>query len=86
MNRPASAGGLGASPSSTSAAWRLSESNGNSGPVLQLLVGDRVTHEKFGVGTVLSTAGTGDKSEATIDFGSAGEKRLLLRYAPVEKL
>jgi DNA helicase-2/ATP-dependent DNA helicase PcrA len=28
----------------------------------------------------------GDKADATIDFGSAGIKRLLLRYAPVEKL
>ena len=45
-----------------------------------------VTHEKFGLGTVVSTSGVGVKSDATIDFGSAGVKRLLLRYAPVEKL
>ena len=56
------------------------------GPVMGLEAGDRVTHQKFGLGTVVSTAGGGDKSEATIDFGSAGVKRLLLRYAPVEKL
>jgi DNA helicase-2/ATP-dependent DNA helicase PcrA len=35
---------------------------------------------------VVSTAGVGEKSDATIDFGAAGVKRLLLRYAPVEKL
>jgi DNA helicase-2/ATP-dependent DNA helicase PcrA len=54
--------------------------------VMQLEAGDKVNHEKFGLGTVLEIAGTGDNSEATIDFGSSGKKRLLLRYAPVEKL
>jgi DNA helicase-2/ATP-dependent DNA helicase PcrA len=54
--------------------------------VLSLSPGERVTHQKFGLGTVVSTSGAGDKAEATIDFGSAGVKRLLLRYAPVEKL
>ncbi len=54
--------------------------------VIALNVGDRVTHEKFGLGTVVETGGVGDKTDATIDFGSAGIKRLLLRYAPVEKL
>jgi DNA helicase-2/ATP-dependent DNA helicase PcrA len=43
-------------------------------------------HERFGLGTVKETAGSGEGSEATIDFGSHGTKRLLLRYAPVEKL
>jgi DNA helicase-2/ATP-dependent DNA helicase PcrA len=54
--------------------------------VMQLEIGDKVNHEKFGLGTVLEVAGMGDNSEATIDFGSSGKKRLLLRYAPVEKL
>ena len=54
--------------------------------VIALNVGDRVTHEKFGLGKVIETGGVGDKADATIDFGSAGIKRLLLRYAPVEKL
>ena len=51
-----------------------------------LTSGDRVSHDTFGLGTVLSVSGEGDRAEATINFGSAGEKRLLLRYAPVEKL
>jgi DNA helicase-2/ATP-dependent DNA helicase PcrA len=58
----------------------------DAGPVLVLSAGDRVTHDKFGLGKVVSVAGSGDKAEALIDFGSAGQKRLLLRYAPVEKL
>jgi DNA helicase-2/ATP-dependent DNA helicase PcrA len=45
-----------------------------------------VSHDTFGLGTVVAVNGDGDRAEATIDFGSAGEKRLLLRYAPVEKL
>ncbi|MEK9810938.1 MAG: hypothetical protein VW362_10865 [Candidatus Nanopelagicales bacterium] len=49
-------------------------------------MGERVTHKTFGLGTVVETSGVGDRAEATIDFGSAGTKRLLLRYAPVEKL
>ena len=55
-------------------------------PAVVLNPGDRVIHDKFGMGTVVSVAGAGDKAEATVDFGSEGVKRLLLRYAPVERL
>ncbi|GAA2220907.1 DNA helicase PcrA [Streptomyces nogalater] len=55
-------------------------------PVVALAVGDRVTHDQFGLGTVVAVKGTGANAEATIDFGDAKPKRLLLRYAPVEKL
>ncbi|MFJ8536244.1 DNA helicase PcrA [Streptomyces sp. NPDC093591] len=55
-------------------------------PVAQLAVGDRVTHDQFGLGTVMAVKGTGANAEATIDFGDTKPKRLLLRYAPVEKL
>jgi len=48
--------------------------------------GDRVLHDSFGMGTVVSVEGAADKAVASIDFGSEGVKRLLLRYAPVEKL
>ena len=48
--------------------------------------GDRVIHDSFGLGTVVALEGSGDRSVASIDFGSEGVKRLLLRYAPVEKL
>lgn len=53
---------------------------------ISLAVGDRVAHDTFGLGTVVKIAGDGDRTEATINFGQLGEKRLLLRYAPVEKL
>ncbi|OIK04944.1 DNA helicase PcrA [Streptomyces monashensis] len=55
-------------------------------PAVSLAVGDRVTHDQFGLGTVVAVAGADDKAQATIDFGDGKPKRLLLRYAPVEKL
>ncbi|MEU8541764.1 DNA helicase PcrA [Streptomyces sp. NPDC048717] len=55
-------------------------------PVISLKAGDRVTHDQFGLGTVMSVTGEGDKAQATIDFGDDKPKRLVLRYAPVEKL
>ncbi|MEV7023318.1 DNA helicase PcrA [Kitasatospora sp. NPDC093558] len=53
---------------------------------VSLAVGDRVTHDTFGLGTVVAVTGVGDRAQATVDFGSDGRKQLLLRYAPVEKL
>ncbi|MDJ0340566.1 DNA helicase PcrA [Streptomyces sp. H10-C2] len=55
-------------------------------PVIALTVGDRVTHDQFGLGTVVGVSGTGSDAQATVDFGEEKPKRLLLRYAPVEKL
>jgi DNA helicase-2/ATP-dependent DNA helicase PcrA len=47
-------------------------------PALVLDVGDRVTHDKYGLGTVVATDGSGPRATATIDFGSAGTIRLML--------
>jgi len=68
------------------AASAKSKSSKPKNQTMQLTVGERVSHDTFGLGTVVAVNGDGDRAEATIDFGSAGEKRLLLRYAPVEKL
>ena len=57
-----------------------------SATTITLNIGDRVAHDTFGMGTVVKISGEGDRTEATINFGQLGEKRLLLRYAPVEKL
>jgi DNA helicase-2/ATP-dependent DNA helicase PcrA len=54
--------------------------------VPSLSPGDRVQHDTFGLGTVVAVEGVAEKAVASIDFGSDGVKRLLLRYAPVEKL
>ncbi|HKA97739.1 MAG TPA: 3'-5' exonuclease, partial [Streptosporangiaceae bacterium] len=56
-------------------------------PVPSLAPGDKVTHDAYGLGTVLSLQGSGDDPEAKIDFGGEyGVKHLVLRYAPIEKL
>ncbi|MFE6975352.1 DNA helicase PcrA [Streptomyces sp. NPDC057682] len=55
-------------------------------PTVSLAVGDRVTHDQFGLGTVTAVEGVGDQAKATVDFGDERPKKLLLRYAPVEKL
>jgi DNA helicase-2/ATP-dependent DNA helicase PcrA len=55
-------------------------------PVPELSKGDRVNHDKFGVGRVLDTRGTDDGAQAQIDFGTGGIKWLVLRFAPLEKL
>jgi DNA helicase-2/ATP-dependent DNA helicase PcrA len=56
-------------------------------PVPLLQPGDRVNHDSYGLGMVLSVEGRGDDPEAKIDFGGDyGIKHLVLRYAPIEKL
>ncbi|MET9149806.1 DNA helicase PcrA [Streptomyces griseoflavus] len=92
---PASSGPVSGVAASLSSSRSRSSASGASGfatrrtaekPVVSLAVGDRVTHDQFGLGTVVGVKGTGANAEATIDFGESKPKRLLLRYAPVEKL
>ncbi|MCQ1947488.1 MULTISPECIES: DNA helicase PcrA [unclassified Arthrobacter] len=52
--------------------------------VVSVSAGDRVNHTSFGSGTVLAVEGAGDKTVAKVKF-DVGEKRLLLRYAPLTK-
>ncbi len=47
-------------------------------PTISLEVGDRVSHDKYGLGTVVACEGVGPRANATIDFGSAGTVRLML--------
>ncbi|TMR10937.1 DNA helicase PcrA [Nonomuraea turkmeniaca] len=54
--------------------------------VPSLTPGDRVSHDAFGLGTVVAVDGVAEKTKVKIDFGSGGEKTLLLAYAPLEKL
>ncbi|GAA1882898.1 DNA helicase PcrA [Streptantibioticus ferralitis] len=75
-------GGLGAKAGPSGFATRRAKER----QVVALTVGDRVTHDSFGLGTVVAVKGSGDNAEATVDFGEEKPKRLLLRYAPVEKL
>lgn len=54
--------------------------------VPSLAIGDKVTHDAYGLGTVVGLEGAGQNAVAKIDFGSSGTKRLLLRFSPVTKL
>lgn len=49
-------------------------------------IGDRVNHDTYGLGKVVAMSGEGERAQITVDFGSGGQKRLLLRYAPLEKI
>ncbi|MGK5555152.1 DNA helicase PcrA [Actinomadura kijaniata] len=72
---------------STSLASRPGTRAAGGRPVPTLSPGDKVTHDSFGLGTVVTVDGAGDRAAASIDFGQPhGVKRLVLRYAPVEKL
>jgi DNA helicase-2/ATP-dependent DNA helicase PcrA len=52
----------------------------------ELAVGDRVRHEHWGAGTVTEILGQGQRAEAVVGFDSEGAKRLLLAWAPLEKM
>lgn len=49
-------------------------------------VGDIVRHATFGPGEISEIEGTGDRTEATIEFSKVGEKRLLLAWSPLDLL
>ena len=51
----------------------------------QIGPGDRVRHDKWGLGTVREIIGTGDRAEAEVMFDTQGKKRLLLAWAPLER-
>jgi DNA helicase II / ATP-dependent DNA helicase PcrA len=53
--------------------------------LLGLVAGDRVVHGKWGEGSVLETAGSGEDAEAVVQFGTVGRKKLLLRMAPLKR-
>jgi DNA helicase-2/ATP-dependent DNA helicase PcrA len=85
--RDALAAAAASAPASERMATRPGMTTIGNRAVPALAPGDRVTHDKFGLGTVVSADGYGDQAEAKIDFGGEyGVKHLVLRYAPLEKL
>ena len=68
--------------------WRevaIHESAG-AGVHLGLEAGDRVRHPKWGEGRIESIVGAGGDGLVTIDFPNVGQKMLMLKYAPLEKI
>ena len=54
--------------------------------MITLEPGDRVTHDKYGLGRVEEVSGVGESAMSLIDFGSAGRVKLMHNHAPVQKL
>jgi DNA helicase II / ATP-dependent DNA helicase PcrA len=59
---------------------------GGKRPLLALAPGDRVTHDKYGLGRVEEVSGVGESAMSLIDFGSSGRVKLMHNHAPVAKL
>ncbi|MGH3525657.1 MAG: 3'-5' exonuclease, partial [Mycobacterium sp.] len=55
-------------------------------PLLVLQPGDRVSHDKYGLGRVEEVSGVGESAMSLIDFGSSGRVKLMHNHAPVTKL
>ena len=70
LTKPASAGPMG----------------GNGLSIEDFQIGDRITHDHYGMGKVIEMKDAGVNSVITVDFGADGVKRLSLRTAPIEKL
>ena len=69
-------------PTSPSSPNNVRDTSGS----LHYSVGDRVEHERFGCGIVLSLEGTGNSAKAVVDFQGVGCKTLLLSFARLKKL
>ena len=54
-------------------------------PPISVVAGERVVHDTYGLGTVVSVEGRSAEF-ATVDFGSAGVRKLVLAFAPLQKL
>ena len=63
-----------------------SRSGAGKRPLLVLEPGDRVNHDKYGLGRVEEVSGVGESAMSLIDFGSAGRVKLMHNHAPVSKL
>jgi DNA helicase-2/ATP-dependent DNA helicase PcrA len=89
MQRRSRRGGWWAEESPRDDAWRgptLGAADPDDAPVIpQLAKGERVRHPRFGVGTVAGLDGGGTDLKATIDFDSVGRKKVMVRYANLEK-
>ncbi|MBV9648290.1 MAG: DUF3553 domain-containing protein [Candidatus Eremiobacteraeota bacterium] len=83
-----SVGGVVAMPRPTGGRWRevAIHENAGAGVSLGLQVGDRVRHPKWGEGLVAAVKGVGADGTLTINFPNVGQKMVVLKYAPLEKV
>lgn len=77
----------GGAPGTGSFKPRVTVSQPQTNPVLNYSMGDKVSHGKWGTGTVVAVKGTGDDTELQIAFPApVGIKRLLAKFAPITKV
>lgn len=49
-----------------------------------LTVGMRISHDRFGAGTIVGTEGSGDSAKVRVQFDEAGVKNLLVKFAKIK--
>ena len=59
----------------------MQKATSSSSSQAQLVVGQTIEHERFGIGKVIAVEGTGENTKATVEFRNAGTKQLLLKFA-----
>jgi DNA helicase-2/ATP-dependent DNA helicase PcrA len=81
-------GGIGIGPRPGGGRWRevSIHENAGAGVGLGLAAGDRVRHPKWGEGLVVDIAGAGADGLLTINFPNVGQKMVMLKYAPLERV
>lgn len=80
------AGRFGPGPSEMGSRPSPMRSGAGKRPLIVLEPGDRVSHDKYGLGRVEEVSGMGESAMSLIDFGSAGRVKLMHNHAPVQKL
>ena len=54
--------------------------------IISISEGDKVEHERFGIGIVIKIEGSGGNKSALINFKNSGSKKLLLRFAKLSPI
>lgn len=73
-------------PSAPAGSQRRADLNFEGVPMTELKVGERVEHNRFGAGVILSLSGSAPDMKARICFDEYGEKLLLLSFAKLRPL
>ena len=81
MSKPAFGSSLSSKPATLSKGSEISKANG-----LDYGVSDRVKHIKFGVGTVTAINDSGRDYEVTVNFDTAGPKKMFASFAKLKKI
>jgi ATP-dependent DNA helicase UvrD/PcrA len=70
-------------PSAITAAKQQQASTGGAA---ELKRGQKVRHEQFGVGTILTMEGSGPDAKLTVYFDRVGSKKFIARYAKLTRV